>query len=130
MNRFALLPALALLLSACPVEEPPDEPGPTPTTRATLVGEMTWPVDSDADAEAAGAVDCAYTRAYDGVEDRSAPWLCGDCDVVYRADVTMTAGLDDCFSQVTTGDPAPMEHLGFGDGDYWRSSTGPCQRRS
>ena len=59
---------------------------PVPT-RATVSGEITWTVTFDETAKAAGATDCTYTRQYQGVEDRSAPWLCPACEVMFRADV-------------------------------------------
>jgi hypothetical protein len=127
MSRLILLSLIAVLLSACPVEpEPEDEPTPEPAPeRETLVGDMTWTVDFDEEAEANGAVDCAYTRHYDGVEDRSLPWLCGECGIIFRADVSMVEGLDDCFSQVTTAPVNPLEYLGFEDGAYHRGGSGP-----
>lgn len=89
--------------------------------RATLHGEMTWTVDFDADAEAAGHTDCSYTREYTGTEDLSAPWLCGECDLLFQADVELIAGRTECFDQVSPNDPAPSEWMGFNDDHYFRN---------
>jgi hypothetical protein len=59
-----------------------------------LSGELTW---SLAFAEQA---DCEVTLAYDAVEDRSHPWLCSECDVMYQADIEVIEGDDTCLSQV------------------------------
>ena len=94
--------------------------------RATITGDITWVVDFDAVAEGNGATDCSYTRHYVGVEDESAPWLCPSCTIMFRADVEMTAGLQDCFPQVSAATPPPVEWLGYSaDGAFWRSSGFP-----
>jgi hypothetical protein len=95
--------------------------------RATVSGDITWTVTFDADAKLAGATDCTYTRHYEGVEDRSAPWLCPTCEVIFRADVQMTDGLDDCYAQVIGGPgmTSPLEWIGYGNGGFWRSSGFP-----
>lgn len=98
-------------------------------TRGTISGDATWKVTFDDTAKAAGATDCSYTRHYQGVEDRSAPWLCPTCDVMYYADVTVTAGLDDCFSQVSSGKPAPKEWIGKKGGTWMRSSGSPTSEQ-
>ena len=92
------------------------------SARATLDGEMSWSVDFGAESEADGATDCTYTRHYTGVEDRSAPWLCPGCDLVFLADVEMVAGLDDCYAQVSTSSPLETEYLGFGGGVWYRGA--------
>lgn len=101
--------------------------GSVPETlyRKTIAGDITWNVTFDDTAKAAGATDCAYTRHYDGVEDESAPWLCPSCEVFFRAQVDMTAGKDDCFTQISTGEPAAEEWIGYGDGRFWRAPEGP-----
>ena len=90
--------------------------------RATLDGEMSWSVDFGTDSEAEGATDCTYTRHYTGVEDRSAPWLCPDCDLTFLADVEMVAGLADCYAQVSISSPLESEYLGFGGGVWYRGA--------
>ena len=94
-------------------------------TRATIEGDVTWTVTFDATAKAAGATDCMYTRHYQGVEDESAPWLCPACEVMFRADVQITAGLSDCYEQVSESAPAEVEWIGWGNGVYYRGVGGP-----
>jgi hypothetical protein len=94
-------------------------------TEHTLSGDVTWHVTFDADAKAAGATDCSYTRHYEAVEDASAPWICPSCDVLFQADVTITRGADDCYSQVSTTPPSAKEWIGYGAGQWWRSAEGP-----
>lgn len=92
----------------------------------TISGDMTWQVDFDATAEAAGATDCSYTRHYEGQEDTSLPWFCPECEVMFSATVEMTAGLDDCFPQVSPdNDPSPTEYIGYGNGKWFRAVQGP-----
>jgi hypothetical protein len=89
-------------------------------TRATIDGDVTWTVTFDETAKTNGATDCAYTRHYTGVEDESAKWLCPACEVIFRADVQVTAGLQDCYAQVSDNPPAPVEWIGYGNGIYYR----------
>lgn len=98
---------------------------PQPQYRKTMTGDATWQVTFDDVAKAAGATDCSYTRHYEAVEDRSARWLCPSCEIMFLADVTLTDGLDTCFSQVSTSTPAKQEWLGYGGGTWWRSPLGP-----
>jgi len=93
---------------------------PGPQTRATVSGDITWNVTFDADAQAAGATDCSYTRHYEGVEDESAKWLCPQCEVMFRADVQMSAGQTDCYMQISDNLPATTEWIGWGNGVYYR----------
>ncbi|HHH30879.1 MAG TPA: redoxin domain-containing protein, partial [Polyangiaceae bacterium] len=93
---------------------------PETQTRATVSGDVTWNVVFDADAQAAGATDCSYTRHYEGVQDDSAKWLCPQCEVMFRADVQMTEGQTDCFMQISEGLPATLEWIGWGNGVYYR----------
>jgi hypothetical protein len=89
-------------------------------TFSTLEGSATWNLEFDADAQAAGLTNCSYTRTYTGgFEDRSAPWLCPDCDVVYKADVSLE-GLD-CYEQVAGADVPAIEWVGHGNGAYFRT---------
>ncbi len=96
-----------------------------PTFVATMSGDVTWNVTFDATAQAAGAVDCSYTRHYEAVEDQSAKWLCPACEVMFYADVEMTAGQADCFSQISSTDPFPNEWIGYGGGVWYRGLGGP-----
>jgi hypothetical protein len=81
----------------------------------TIAGDITWTVTFDTDAQTAGQTNCTYTRHYEAVEDESAKWLCPTCDVILKADVEMTAGKADCFSQVSPDfpEPATLEWIGF-----------------
>jgi hypothetical protein len=90
--------------------------------RFTITGDLTWDVFFDDAALAAGATNCSYTRTYEGVEDRSRPWLCPACEVMFRATVEMTAGLDDCYSQVSEDPPFEEEWIGYGDGVWYRGA--------
>ena len=155
MKPTPLLALAALCFVACGGEDPPNEddpttgaggstnavttgsgaggsgtggqggdPGPDPTLR-TIVGDVTWTVTFDETAKANGNTDCAYTRHYDGVEDASAKWLCPACEVMFRADVAVVSGLDDCYPQVSQTDPAAIEWIGYGNGVYYRGFGGP-----
>lgn len=91
------------------------------TTRKTISGSATWSVTFDADAKAAGATDCSYTRQYEGVQDHSKPWVCVDCEVIFRTTVQMTAGGDDCFPQISEAEPAEEEWVGYANGTWYRT---------
>ncbi len=99
-------------------------PAPSPRLR-TISGDVTWHVSFDDTAVAAGAIDCQYTRHYEGQEDASARWLCPSCEVMFRATVEMAEGLDDCYSQVSDAAPAAAEWIGYGGGRWHRSVEGP-----
>jgi len=87
----------------------------------TISGDATWTVTFDATAQQNGATNCSYTRHYEGVQDESRPWVCPTCEVVFRADVQMTAGQQDCFTQVSEFEPAEEEWIGYdGNGTWWR----------
>ncbi len=92
--------------------------------RVSLDGEVTWAVDFGETSEAAGLVDCAYTRHYSGGEDRSAPWMCPGCEAVFQLDVELVAGREDCYDNVSTTEPVATEYIGYGDGVWYRSSGG------
>jgi AhpC/TSA family len=96
---------------------------PLPETRATVSGDVTWNVQFDAEAIAAGATNCAYTRHYEGVQDESAKWLCPSCEVMFRATVEMTQGLQDCYSQISS-DPPEVEWIGWGPGGVYYRGVG------
>ena len=86
----------------------------------SLEGTTTWSVDFDATLEEQGDVDCVYTRTYTGWEDRSMGHLCPDCEMMFRVDTTMTDGREDCYAQISTADPAPIEFVGYGGGVWYR----------
>ena len=91
-------------------------------SQQTISGDVTWSVTFDAAAQMAGAADCSYTRHYEGVEDWSRPWLCPSCEVIFRADVTMTSGEQDCYSQVSANPPAEEEWIGWANGTWMRGA--------
>ncbi|PIV98867.1 MAG: hypothetical protein COW42_12930 [Deltaproteobacteria bacterium CG17_big_fil_post_rev_8_21_14_2_50_63_7] len=91
-----------------------------PRLRATATGEVTWQVTFDASALAAGATSCSYTRSYSAVQDDSVEWLCPDCEMLLVADVAMSAGEADCYSQISEYAPALREWIGWGNGTYYR----------
>lgn len=102
---------------------------PQPQFRKTMSGDATWQVTFDDTAKAAGATDCSYTRHYEAVEDRSAPWLCPSCEIMFLANVTLSDGLETCFKQVSTLEPFEQEWLGYGNGQWWRSPEGPTTQQ-
>jgi hypothetical protein len=92
------------------------------TSVASMQGRMHWHVDFDADAEAAGYVDCDYERTYtNGTEFRHSPWVCPQCDVMLRLDDEMTAGHDDCYVKISNNDPPTTEVLGWGGDRFYRT---------
>lgn len=120
-----------VLFVACTSPEPtdtadtvrPEAPWPSVEQELfALSGEVTWEVDFDEEAEAAGKTDCQYTRRYTGLEDKSRPWTCRGCHVIVRADVEMVAGRESCFSQVTEADPREVEWIGYAGGSWYRAT--------
>jgi len=97
------------------------EGSPAPLEMATLQGTIVWTVDFDEAAEALGQEDCTYTRTYAAREDRSAPWLCPQCELHVVADVSLDAGRD-CYDRIASQPPEPVEWLGYGAGVWFRSS--------
>jgi hypothetical protein len=95
--------------------------GGEPQTRMTISGDATWTVTFDAEAQAQGATNCEYTRHYEGVQDQSRPWVCPECEVIFRATVTMPVGLNDCYTQVSEYEPEEEEWVGYGNGTWYRS---------
>jgi peroxiredoxin len=95
--------------------------GSTADTRMTISGDVTWDVAFDADALGAGATDCEYTRHYEGVQDQSKPWVCTECEVIFRTTVQMTAGMDDCYAQISDQEPLEEEWVGYGNGTWYRT---------
>lgn len=89
---------------------------------ATASGDVQWAVTFDADAIAAGATNCTYTRHYEAVEDESAKWFCAACDTILVADVEMTEGEADCFSQISPNPPLDKEWIGFAGDTYFRGT--------
>ena len=86
------------------------------------LGDVTWAVDFGPDSEAAGMADCSYTRHYSGAEDRSAPWLCPECDTVFQLDVELTSGRTDCYDLISDTEPVETEYLGWDDAEWYRGA--------
>jgi hypothetical protein len=80
----------------------------------TVVADITWSLDFDADAEAEGYVDCAYTRAYEGVQFLDQPYLCAGCTIQLAGTATMTEGFASCYEPIFGGVEARPEFWGFG----------------
>ncbi len=107
------------LLSCVPVD-----PG---VSLATFDGTMQWTVTYGRVAHEAGFENCSYERYYTAEEDRTVPWLCHDCDVIYRATVGMSVEDEACYRTAFATSPEPVEWLGLGpdaDGDplWYRAS--------
>ncbi|MDP2312340.1 MAG: redoxin family protein [Pseudomonadota bacterium] len=99
---------------------PPEtrDTGDAPRVAATLAGTITWQLQFDADAEAAGYVDCEYTRVYASqVEVGDQGYLCPECTLITTGTSVMTDGYEDCFLQISSADADRIEHLGLGDVD-------------
>ncbi len=109
-------PAMLLLLLACT----PD-PSVIRVPVSTLTGEATWAVDFDEASEAEGFADCSYTRAFDGIEDRSVPWLCPECESMYRLDVELVSG-DACSTLVSPDGIDTLEWHGASTDQWLRGS--------
>jgi hypothetical protein len=97
---------------------------PPPPMRKKISGDLTWKVTFDDTAKMNGATDCSYARHYEGYEDRSAPWLCPDCEATFKVSVAVTSGLDDCFSQVSANPPAKAEWVGYTKSGTFRRGLG------
>jgi thiol-disulfide isomerase/thioredoxin len=101
-------------LLACAPEPPVGWPDPVRVPTATLSGTLVWTVGfSDGS-------DCTYARTYEAVEDRSIDWSCPDCDVRYRATVTLVD--DGCRTRITDAPASPEEWIGTGAGTFYRTS--------
>jgi hypothetical protein len=103
-----------------------EEPGPPADkilpgaghAAALLTGTITWTLDFDAVAEAAGFTDCTYTRVYtDNLEVADQGYLCPTCSLLTTGTSEMTSGYDDCYAQISTAGAERVEHLGLGDVD-------------
>jgi len=93
-----------------------------PVAATVLQAEVTWTLDFDSDAEAAGWTDCFYTREYTGVQRLDVPHLCPGCDVIVEGDATMTVGFTDCAEPLFGGEEVRTETWGLGGSDVYRRS--------
>lgn len=100
------------------------EEGEVESSAATVLSAtITWTLEFDEDAEANDFVDCSYSRVYEGVQVRDLDYTCPDCDFIVSGEATMTEGLDDCYSQISS-DPQETrtENWGIsGDATLYRS---------
>ena len=93
------------------------------TEASALAGEGRWQVLFDEAAQADGYVDCEYRRSYaGGVEDRSSPWRCLECEQNWKILTTLDEGRDDCYSQISDDVPEFVEWLGHGGGTFFRGA--------
>lgn len=102
------------------------DPGRDPWAARVITGELTTTLDFDAEAEALGFVDCAYTRSYPAlVEVADLGWICPDCAWYTKGEATVVEGYSDCYRQISDADATRVEHLGFATGEagttLWRS---------
>jgi hypothetical protein len=93
-----------------------DTDAPEQSESYALVGELTWTMN---------AAGCSFTKTYEAVEDRSAPWLCPGCATQALAQGLSTDGVE-CYEQVYEDkSPAVAERLGLGTATalYWTDQT-------
>lgn len=111
------------LVFECPPSN--DYVGNEPHAARVLTGSAIWAIDFDEIAEAAGNVDCSYTRVYaPSVEREGYGWQCPTCDFVTAGETEVVEGYDDCTSLISTADAIRVENLGLGTVDgslhFWR----------
>jgi hypothetical protein len=99
---------------------PPDAkqaPG-EPVPARVLDGTVTWTLSFDEAAEAAGFVDCDYTRTYTGVTELGdRDWLCPDCELQAAGTAVVVEGYEDCYAQISDTEQERTEHIGVGTVD-------------
>ncbi|HCH62016.1 MAG TPA: hypothetical protein DFR83_04370 [Deltaproteobacteria bacterium] len=74
-----------------------------------LQSTVTWALDFDDDAEAAGFVDCTYTRTFSGLQRLDIPHVCPTCDFIVEGDAVMTEGFSDCYEPIFGGTETRIE---------------------
>ncbi|MCB9780074.1 MAG: redoxin domain-containing protein [Alphaproteobacteria bacterium] len=97
-----------------------EEVGSIPAT--VVDAEVTWSLDFDEEAEAAGFADCTYSRTFSGTQVLDLDYVCPDCDVIVRGEALMTEGID-CAAIIST-DPEEVRTELWGwshDGTFFRS---------
>ena len=85
-----------------------------------LESTVTWTLDFDTDAEAAGWVDCAYTRAYEGIQRVDLEHICPHCEVIVEGEALMTEGFADCYEPLFGGTESRTETWGYAGTDLFR----------
>ena len=78
-------------------------------TAQVLTSAVTWTVDFDSTAEAAGQADCSYSRTFEGVQVLGFEHLCPDCSVIARGTATMNAEGADCYEALVGSPPDSLE---------------------
>src|SRR5690349_14340991 len=104
---------ITALLAACTLDLSSDT-----VPISTLQADFEWQLQVDQAGLDAGYTECTYHRHYTGEEDLSVPWLCPECDEIWRSTVAMPPADLACFDQINAAPPAPLEWLGIGD-DTW-----------
>ncbi len=82
-------------------------------------GGATWSVEWDEEATGLGLEACEYSRTYTGWEDHSVPWLCADCEQIYRLDTSLD-GLG-CYQRIVDTLPEAVEWHGPDGGSWLRA---------
>jgi hypothetical protein len=95
-----------------------------------ITGEITWSLEFDAVAQAAGFDDCQYHRSYGGVQFIDQPYLCPGCTRQFAGEAEMTSGYDTCYQPVFGGDQVRTEYWGLawpavdgGDAAFFRGAS-------
>ena len=103
--------------AACPGGE---EGAPALIEAVRLTSTVTWTLDFDADAEAAGWTDCHYTREFEGVQRFDLEHVCPHCETLVEGDAVMIEGFTDCAEPLFGGEPTRTETWGFDGADIYR----------
>lgn len=107
----------------------PKDTGDGPRTARAMTGTIAWHVDFDADAEAAGYVDCDYHRDYNTLVERTdLGYLCPACTLLVQGLAEMPDADTACYAQISDSDGTRVEQLGLGTGSdgaeaLWRSGS-------
>lgn len=78
-----------------------------------IAGSVTWHLTFDEGAQAAGWTDCSYRRAYAGDQFVDQPYLCPDCDVLFKGTALMEEGFEDCYEPLFGGTAESTETWGI-----------------
>jgi hypothetical protein len=102
--------------------EPPVYEAADPVPAVRSAAEVTWTLEFDTDAEAAGSADCSYRRTFTGVQSLEQRYLCPACEALTWGEAEIVEGLD-CYQQlVPDGVALTFEGWGYStDGAFFRS---------